>query len=883
MRDNTAADQRPDPDKLLADLKRAEAASARGRLTIFFGMCPGVGKTYAMLQAAQVKMRAGVETLVGIAETHGRADTAALLTGLPIAPRATLEYKGTRLEEMDLDAALVWHPRLVIVDELAHTNAPGSRHPKRYQDVLELLDAGIDVFTTINVQHVESRADTVYQITGVQVRETVPDSVLDLAAEIVLVDLTPEQLRARLAEGKVYLGERAALAAENFFKETHLTALRELSLRYVAEHVDRDLRERMRTQSIAGPWKTGDRLLVAVSASPFSEKLIRYTRRLAATMEGSWIAVHIDSGSSLAKPDAARLSRYLALARELGAEVISMPGSDIGETLLMIARQNNVTQIVLGKPIGGPWRRWLPRTSPVDWLVRQSGEIDIHMIRPEGDEPSAPPSENGSPPGNATIWRECAAAAGLVVAVTLLCLALVSFIGYWTVALIYLLAVILASTRLGRFSVLFLATLSALFWDFLFIPPLFTFYIHAVQDYAMLATYFVVALVTGQLTARLRQRERAERKGQERSTALYRLTRALAAGHSVDESLATAAKLLRASFHAEVAFLLPDAAGLRAHPASTFVLGTNDESVAAWAFQKRQPAGRDTDTLPDSEALHLPLISGSRVDGVLAIRLHDALTLDQRELLDTFVAQLAVFLEKERAVESSRIAQIAAQSERLQKTLFDSVSHELKTPLAVMAATLEQPQPDRQELRRAVSRLTRTVDHLLDVTRLESGLLQPVREWVDPVELVRDAIGLVHLAPEAVTISAPPEIAPIFVDPGLMTQVLGMLLSNADGYAPIEVAIARAETAVLFRVTDSGPGLNEGEADKVFEKFYRGRDQRTGGLGLGLAIAKGLVEAHGGSISAAAHGADGGRSRGACFTVRLPPGAAMQLPAEPGV
>ena len=348
---------RPDPDELLARAKREEATSSRGKLKIFFGMCPGVGKTYAMLQAAREKLAQGVEVVAGVVETHGRAETIALLDGMPIAPRVEFPYRGATLEEMDLDALLAWHPPLVLVDELAHTNAPGSRHPKRYQDVLELLEAGIDVYSTLNVQHVESRKDTVHQITGVAVRETVPDSVLDLADELVLVDLTPDQLQRRLAEGKVYLGERAAAAAHNFFRESNLTALREMALRLVAEHVDRDLRDLMRAQKIAGPWKSGDRLLVAVGPSPFSEKLIRYTRRLAGSMEASWIVANIETPRTLPEEEQVQITRHLTLARQLGAEVISVAGHDVGEALLRIAQQHNVTQIVMGKPQGGPFAR----------------------------------------------------------------------------------------------------------------------------------------------------------------------------------------------------------------------------------------------------------------------------------------------------------------------------------------------------------------------------------------------------------------------------------------------------------------------------------------------------------------------------------------------
>src|SRR5215813_9655270 len=370
--------ERPDPDALLARIKRDETAASRGKLKIFFGMSPGVGKTYAMLQAARQKQAEGCEVVVGIVETHGRKETEALLEGMPIMPRAQIEYRGTTLTEMDLDAILTWHPGLAVVDELAHTNAPGSRHPKRYQDVLELLDAGIDVYSTLNVQHVASRSDTIRQISGITVNETVPDSVLDLADEIVLVDLTPEQLLSRLAEGKVYLGERAEWASKNFFRESNLTALREMALRLVAEHVDRSLRDIMSEEKITGPWKSGDRLLVAVSASPYSERLIRYTRRLAASMEASWIVANIERPHPLSPEEQTRLTRYLALARQLGAEVVSVPGADVAKTILQVAIQHNVTQIVIGKPLGARWAFW--KRNALRWLLRNSGNIDIHMV-----------------------------------------------------------------------------------------------------------------------------------------------------------------------------------------------------------------------------------------------------------------------------------------------------------------------------------------------------------------------------------------------------------------------------------------------------------------------------------------------------------------------
>src|SRR3984893_13713477 len=868
--------ERPNPDEILARLKREETAASRGKLKIFFGMSPGVGKTYAMLQAAQQKLQQGCEVVIGVVETHGRKETEALTEGMPIMPRSQLEYRGTTLNEMDLDAILTWHPGLAVVDELAHTNAPGSRHPKRYQDVLELLDAGIDVYTTLNVQRVASRSDTVRQISGVSVHETVPDSVLDLADEIALVDLTPEQLRLRLAEGKVYLGEKADWAAKNFFRESNLTALREMALRLVAEHVDRDLRDIMSEEKIVGPWKSGDRLLVAVSASPYSERLIRYTRRLAASMEASWIVANIERPRPLSQEEQGRLTRYLALARQLGGEVVSTPGRDVGETLLRIARQHNVTQIVIGKPLGARWASFWKR-DPLRWLMRHSGNIDIHMI--PSDESSRPRPESLEERLARAPWTEFGIALAIAAGVTAVCLAVFGYTGYWAVALFYLLAVVLTATRLRRWPTLFLAALSALLWDFLFIPPRFTFYISQLHDFMMFGAYFVIAPVIGRLATHLREREQSDRRREERATALYRLTRALAASRNLDEALPKVLALIKQTFEADAAVWLCDESGLSCHPASTFKPSSKDESVAVWAFQKKQSAGRSTDTLPDADALHVPLVTGDRSEGVLTVRLASPLTIEQRELLDAFAAQLALFVNKEGALEESRAAQVARQSQKLQKTLFDSVSHELKTPLAAITAALQQPQPDRVELQQAVRRLTRTVDHLLDATRLESGLLQPVLEWCDPGELVREAVAASGLKDNAVRVNIAKNLPTISVDTHLIQQAIDALLSNAAGHAktnqPIDVSAARDDSMLVISVADHGPGLAPGEENKVFEKFYRGPGTAPGGLGLGLSIARQLVEAHGGQVVA-----QNREEGGARFSIRLPIGEPMQLPNE---
>ncbi len=878
-------DFRPDPDALLASLQKNDHAQ-RGRLKIFFGMCPGVGKTYTMLKAARDQHLQGVEVIAGIVETHGRAETIALLDGIPILPRAQISYRGTTLEEMDIDAILLWHPKLVLVDELAHSNVPGSRHAKRYQDVLELLAAGIDVFTTLNVQHVESRKDVVAQITGIAVRETVPDSILDRADEIELIDLTPAQLRGRLNDGKVYLGARAATAAENFFRECNLVALREMALRLTAEHVDRRLRELKQTQFASGTWKAGDRLLVAVSASPTSEQLIRFTRRAAASMEASWIAVYVETPRALSPLDEVRLGLNLTLARQLGAEVVTVENADVGPALLRVAHQHNVSQIILGKP-GARRLHSLFRKSPAAWIVQNSGDIDIHFVRVDSQKKT--PAEFHLP--LKPTWKELGIGLAIAAGVTVLGLAVENVTGYWAIALIYLFAVIVAATRLRRWPTLFLATLSALLWDFLFIPPKYTFYISELRDVLMFGMYFAVALIVGHLTARLREREEAERRGEVRATALYHLTRALAATRDAEGTTDVVVKKIREVFGAETALLLRDESGAftgAAHPASSFPLTQKEESVAAWVFQKRQPAGRFTDTLPDAEALHLPLLVGDNIEGVLAVKFSTEaqLTMRTRELLDAFTAQIAVTLEKDRLALASRKMQIAAQSEKLQHTLFDSVSHELKTPLAAISAALEQEEKNFawMEIRSAVMRLTRVVNNLLDMTRLDSGLLKPSLEWCDAGELVREAMARVaeQTRGHDLKLDIASDLPPIRVDAGLIEQVLATLISNAALYSPrgssIEITASRENDVMKFIVADRGCGFKPGEEQRVFEKFYRSANVPAGGIGLGLSIARHLVEAHGGSITAANRSEGGAR-----FIVALPAAERLQLPAETAI
>lgn len=887
-------ENRPDPDALLASMKREEARARRGRLKVFFGMCPGVGKTYAMLRAAQQELREGADLVVGVVETHGRTETEALLAGLTVVPRLRVAHRGAALTEMDLEAILARKPRLVLVDEFAHTNAPGSRHPKRYQDVIELLDAGIDVFTTLNVQHLDSRADAVRQITGITVRETVPDSVVDLAGEIELIDLTPERLRERLADGKVYLGDRAATAAENFFKDTNLTALRELALRFVAERVEKRLRELRASAPIKTIWRSGERLLVAVGSSPFSTQLVRWTRRMAAAQGASWIAVSVESSRS---PDAEaqrRLDQNLALARELGAEVVVTHDDDVADALVRVAVQNNATQIVVGKSRSPRVVDLLRGGSLVDRLLRISGPIDIYVV----------PAERAAEKSGAWIdWRPRAASptGEYLEVVTVLAILtavnwiLTRFTGYQAVGLIYLLAVILLSLRVGRGPMFAAGALTALAWNFLFIPPVFTFYIGTVQDGIMFVTYFVVAVAAGQLTARIRAQERHERMREERATALFHLTRALSAARTLDDGVFAALRQADALFAAETALLLGDdsGGGLTPHFSGSCTLSEKERSVADWVWRNRKKAGRFTDTLPSAEGFHVPLVREDKAVGVLVVRVPAGgpLTLAQRDLIESFAAQLAQLVEREQLRAAGEREKLLAESEKLHRTLLDSVSHELKTPLAVLGASAESLPDDAataagraaREIRTATRRLNRLVSNLLDQTRLESGTLKPKLDWCDANDVLNAALDGVRESLEGHPFDM--DVAddmPLFrADAALMEQVIANLLLNAalhtPGGTPIFLAagVDHAKVRVFFTVADRGPGLPPEMHDRLFQKFQRGDAARAGGLGLGLSIIRGFAAAQGGDVIAGEN--PGG---GSVFTVYLPYTPHGDVPTE---
>ncbi len=857
-------DLRPDPDVLLAQVKREEQQEKSGRLYIILGMCPGVGKTYAMLLLARQRQHDGLRVLAGIVETHGREDTAALLDDLTILPRKQIEHGGHTLEEFDLDGAIQSRPDLLLVDELAHSNVPGSRHLKRYQDVLELLDSGIDVCTTLNVQHIESQVDVVRQVTGVTVRETVPDSILDRAHEIQLVDLSVEKLLLRLSEGKVYLGERAEAAADGFFRESNLTALRELALRFTAECVDRDLEDIRRARRIASPWKTNARLLVGIGPTPYSESLIRWTRRASGRHGCPWLAVWVEGISPLTDQEQEFLARGLGLARRLGGEVVHASGEDVANTLLGVARERNVSQIIVGKPS----RRSRLRPSLADRIIAGSGEIDVSVVRPQLGRPPVKP---GTPRRrSATVANHRLREYGWVLAIlgglTALCWQVASVVGYTVPALVYLFAILLAALCFTRGPMLMMAAVSGLVWDYFFIPPRFTLEIKAPEDIILLAMFFAVALCMGNLTTRLRTRGVAERRRQMETDALLRVTQSAALIPEINQGLAEALKIIDGVIGGEIALFvrsMDHTLPVTTHPASTWHAPERESGVAAWSYSNKQVAGRFTDTLPQSTGTWFPLQTATSVMGVLGLRLSlesDVLDFSRHQAMEAFVLQLALVLEKEHFMHAVNQAEVMDKSDRLRKTLLDSVSHELKTPLAVIRASIEgmgnaTANPYVAEIDTATKRLQRLVDSLLQMTRLESQVVEPHLEWCDVSELVDGAVAAVGdaLKNHSVSINLSQDLPLIKTDQALLQQALTNVLHNAAVYAPehslIELMASHADQTLHLSVRDHGPGLPVGEEDRVFGKFYRVPGAPAGGTGLGLSIARGFIQALGGEIT----------------------------------
>jgi two-component system sensor histidine kinase KdpD len=909
----TSSEQRPDPDLLLAKVKQQEAQEHRGKLRIYFGSSAGVGKTYAMLAAARKFKSEGRDVVVGVVETHGRSETAALLDDLEILPPKAMSYRGKELAEFDLDAALQRRPALMLVDELAHSNVQGARHPKRWQDVEEMLAAGIDVFTTLNVQHLESLNDVVGGITNVRVWETVPDTVFDGADEVVLVDIPADELLARLKAGKVYVPHQAERAANNFFRKGNLMALRELALRRTADRIEGDVQAYRVDKSIGSVWKTATALLTCVGPDPGAERVVRAAARLASQLNADWHAIYVET-PGLQRLPAARREKILGtlnLAQELGATTAVIANAQVAESVIAYARSHNLSKLVIGRD---PARRlWPWQRSSGQKLAMLAPDIDLVEVGRTAD-----PAQNGSAkspaapaalPGAESAERRKVKrlryvwAALACVAVTLASIPLAEHFDRSNIVAIFILTVVLVAVRFGRGPAALAAVLSVCAFDFFFVPPRLSF---AVSDVQYLLTFFImlaVGLITGQLTAGLRFQARVASHREERAGSLYEIARDLSGAVQIDQVVKISDESIERTFRASAALLLPDAGGQLAMTSSRVDNALEVQiGIAQWAFDKGQPAGFGTDTLPGSEVLYIPLRAPIRARGVLAVKANNRRLLripEQRQLLDTFAALIAIALERVHYVGVAQDALVRMESERLRNSLLAALSHDLRTPLTVLvglaeslaltkpplsAAQLETTEAIQDEARR----MSTLVSNLLDMARIESGEVKLNLEWQPLEEVVGAALSAAGnmLKQHRIAVHLPRDLPLVRIDALLIERVLVNLLENASKYTPPGSTVSLSAQIVgdrlSFSVSDNGPGLPLGREEAVFQKFTRGeRESATPGVGLGLAICRAIVESHQGKITAANR-----PEGGAVFTFTLPlgtpPVAALETDAAHG-
>jgi two-component system, OmpR family, sensor histidine kinase KdpD len=876
---------RPDPDQLLAKVQRQEAQSQRGKLRIYFGSSAGVGKTYAMLVAARKLRQDGRDVVVGVVETHGRPETAAQLEGLEVLPRKVIAYRGNELSEFDIDAALRRHPALILVDELAHSNVQGARHPKRWQDVEELLGAGIDVFSTLNVQHLESLNDVVGGITQVRVWETVPDTVFDAADEVVLVDIPADELLARLKAGKVYVEAQAEHAAHNFFRKGNLMALRELALRRTADRVEGDVQAYRADRAIGSVWKTATALLTCVGPDPGAERVVRAAARLASQLNADWHAIYVET-PALQRLSSARRERILAtlsLAQELGATTAVIANAQVAESVVAYARSHNFSKLVIGRDPARslwPWQR-----SNGQKLALLAPDIDLIEIgRAQG------PAQNESARNAASFLSDAGTelndrrrakklrylwAVLACIAVTAVSMPLAAHFDRSNIVAIFILAVVLVGVRLGRGPAALSAVLNVAAFDFFFVPPRFSF---AVSDVQYLLTFFImlaVGLIAGQLTAGLRFQARVASHREERAGSLYEIARDLSGAMQINEVIKISRESIERTFRASAAILLPDQSGQivmttsAASPTSADSALAIEIGIAQWAFDRGQPAGFSTDTLPGSEVLYIPLRAPTRARGVLAVKANNRRLLripEQRQLLDTFAALIAIALERVHYVGVAQGALVSMESERLRNSLLAALSHDLRTPLTVLVGLAESLCLTKPELSTAqretaeaiteeAHRMSALVSNLLDMARIESGGVKLNLEWQPLEEVVGTALESTRsiLKQHHVDIRLPRDLPLVRIDALLIERVLVNLLENAAKYTPAgSTVIVSAEALadqLSISVSDNGPGLPPGREEAVFEKFARGhRESATPGVGLGLAICRAIIDSHGGKI-----------------------------------
>ncbi|MBR8072573.1 DUF4118 domain-containing protein [Burkholderia cenocepacia] len=925
---------RPDPDQLLDKLQRDEEKRRRGQLKIFFGASAGVGKTYAMLQAARQRVQEGVDVVVGIVETHGRAETAALLDGLDVLPPARIDYRGRPLAEFDLDGALARAPQLILVDELAHSNVQGARHLKRWQDVYELLDAGIDVYTTVNVQHLESLNDVVGAITGIRVWETVPDRVFDAADEVTLVDLPAEELLERMRDGKVYLAQQAERAVRNFFRKGNLIALRELALRRTADRVDAQMREYRADRSIQRIWQARERLLVCVGPGPEAPTLVRAAARLAASLKADWIAVYVETPRLQRLPDARRQRTLdaLKLAAELGAETATLAGADAVAALIGYAKVRNVSKLVAGgSPKVGLVRRFARPFG--EQLAERAGDVDLMLIRASAsDETRAAPLD-----ARARDWRDAFAqfgthrspprhyayAAAICAAITVVASVVSGRLDLTNLVMLYLLGVVFSAVRLGRGPGVLQSFLSVAAFDFFFVPPRMSF---SVSDTQYLLTFFgmlLTSLVISHLTSTLTRQASVAQRRERRTGAIYAMARELGAALTTEQIVEIGSRHVGEVFRARVAFLLPDSADqvrqkIEEPDAAVTLTGAElDSDVGQWVYDQQKPAGRGTDTLPATVALYLPLKAPMRTRGVLAVASREPRELEvpeQQRMLDAFAAQIALALERVHYVEIARDALVNMESERLRNSLLSAISHDLRTPLttivgfssmlangraaaqagdAAAAARLAQREGELVDaIHDEALRMTGIVTNLLDMARLQAGSLQLKRQWSLLEETVGAALAACRrvLARHPARVALPADLPLLQMDAVLMERLFTNLFENAAKYTPpdtsLDIGAERVtedgQPFVRVHVDDRGPGLPAGMETRIFDKFTRGeKESATPGIGLGLAICRAIVEAHGGKIGALNRTAPDGHVTGARFWFTLPVDTPPAAPAVP--
>jgi two-component system sensor histidine kinase KdpD len=878
------AEQRPDPDQLLALIRQEDEQAKRGRLKIFFGASAGVGKTYAMLSAAHTAKLQGIDVLIGVVETHGRAETQALIDGLESLPLKRIVDKNRTVTEFDLDAALARAPGLILIDELAHSNVVGSRHPKRWQDVEELLSAGIDVWSTMNVQHLESLNDIVGGITGIRVWETVPDHVFDTADEVVIVDLPPDDLLQRLKEGKVYLAQQAERAVQNFFRKGNLIALRELALRRTADRVDSDMLQYRQNSSVKPVWGTRDSLLACVGPHDQAEKTVRSTARLAVQLNVPWHAVYVETPSlqRLADAKRRRVLAALKLAQDMGAQIATLAGQDIAETLVKYARQHNLSKVVLGRDTLARRRFW--RQVLADKIGKLGADLDVIQISLPA---SSPRPENTPETRDSPIhWPAYLWSAVLCAGTTLVALPLADILEQANIVMLFLLGVVAVAVRFGRGPAVMASFVSVGAFDFFFVSPRYSFAFADIQYLVTFMVMLVVALVIGQMTAGLKYQARVSQRREDRMRALYEMSRLLSATLMTEQVATISAQFLTAEFGARSALLVADDNNKLQAPLITGDAPQVDPAIAQWAFDKAEPAGYGTDTLPSSSTLYLPLSAPMRVRGILAVQPRDTTRLvvpEQRRLLDTCASLLAISLERIHYINVAQDTTVHMESERLRNLLLSAISHDLRTPLSVMvglAEALKLTKPpltgEAAEIASAVGesalRMNTLVNNLLDMARLESGKVELNRQWQPIEDVVGSALRTVQpiLNGRSVRVALDDDLPPVRIDAVLIERILINLIENAIKYTPPDTAISvganATPEAVELWVADDGHGLPPGQEEAIFNKFMRGKKESSiPGVGLGLAICRAIARAHDGTIVGITR-----PQGGACFTLRLP-------------